>query len=98
MAEKVKVQVNRLSAFIPLSIYIKHFDEPSIVFHISDFHYPLHYNKRLSKDEILVYEALKQAHNIYSINELYVKDTVVRFKEIEDYSHYQTELNFNESV
>ena len=31
-------------------------------------------------------------------NTLLVKDTMVRFKEIEDYSHYQTELNFDESV
>lgn len=56
------------------------------------------YNKRLSKNELLVYEGLGQAYKIYPVNELYVKDIVVRFKEIEDYSHYQTELNFDESV
>lgn len=52
----------------------------------------------MSKTELLVYEALRQVYKIYPVNELYVKDTVVRFKEIEDYSHYQTELNFDESV
>lgn len=98
MAEKVKVQVNRLPAFIPLGIYIKYYDKPNIVFHITDFNYPLSYNKLLSKNELLVYEGLRQAYKIYPVNELYVKDTVVRFKEIEDYSHYQTELNFDESV
>lgn len=98
MAEKVKVQVTKLPAFIALDTYIKHFGEPNIVFHITDFNHPLSYNKRLSKTELLVYEALGQVYKIYPVNELYVKDTVVRFKEIEDYSHYQTELNFDESV
>ena len=106
MAERAKVQVTKLPAlietsdlkFIALDTYIKHFGEPNIVFHITDFNYPLSYNKRLSKTELLVYEALGQVYKIYPVNELYVKDTVVRFKEIEDYSHYQTELNFDESV
>ena len=52
----------------------------------------------MSKTELLVYKALGQVYKIYPVNELYVKDTVVRFKEIEDYSHYQTELNFDESL
>lgn len=98
MAERAKVQVTKLPALIALDTYIKHFGEPNIVFHITDFNYPLSYNKRLSKNELLVYEGLGQAYKIYPVNELYVKDTVVRFKEIEDYSHYQTELNFDESV
>lgn len=98
MAERAKVQVTKLPAFIALDTYIKHFGEPNIVFHITDFNYPLHYNKRLSNTKLLVYEVLGQEYKIYSVNELYVKDTVVRFKEIEDYSHYQTELNFDESV
>jgi hypothetical protein len=98
MAEKVKVEVTKLPAFIELDTYIKHFGKPNIVFHINNFNYPLSYNKHLSKTEVLVYKALGQAYNIYPVNELYVKDTVVRFKEIEDYSYYQTELNFDESV
>ena len=44
MAERAKVQVTKLPAFIALDTYIKHFGEPNIVFHITDFNYPLSYN------------------------------------------------------
>ena len=78
MAEKVKVQVNRLPAFIPLDVYIKYYGKPTTVFEQSNLDLPVSY-----------YDPT---------NTLLVKDTMVRFKEIKDYSHYQTELNFDESV
>ena len=89
MAEKVKVQVNRLPAFIPLDIYIKYYGKPTTVFEQSNLDLPVSY-----------YDTLTFVAGWASVptNTLLVKDTMVRFKEIEDYSHYQTELNFDESV
>ena len=43
MAEKVKVQVNRLPAFIPLDIYIKYYGKPTTVFEQSNLDLPVSY-------------------------------------------------------
>ena len=56
------------------------------------------FKQKISKDEILVYEPLNGKHSLYNIDRILVKDIVVRFKDIEDYTHYQTELDFDESV
>ena len=78
MTKRVKVQVTKLPAFIALDTYIKHFGEPNIVFHITDFNYPLSYNKRLSKNELLVYEGLGQAYKIYPVNVFYILHNMLK--------------------
>lgn len=98
MTERVKVQVNKIAAFIPIREYLKLYGSPTTVFHCYSLGIPMTFKQQVSKDEILVYEPLNSKHSIYNIDRILVKDIVVRFKEIEDYSHYQTELNFDESV
>ena len=98
MTERVKVQVNKIVAFIPVKEYLKLYGNPTTVFHGHSLDIPMTFKQKISKDEILVYESLNGKHSIYNIDRILVKDIVVRFKEIEDYSHYQTELNFDESV
>ena len=92
MTERVKVQVNKIVAFIPVKEYLKLYGNPTTVFHGHSLDIPMTFKQKISKDEILVYEPLNGKHSLYN------KDIVVRFKDIEDYTHYQTELDFNESV
>ena len=80
MTERVKVQVNKIAAFIPIREYLKLYGSPTTVFHGHSLDIPMTFKQQVSKDRILV------------------KDIVVRFKDIEDYTHYQTELDFDESV
>lgn len=98
MTERVKVQVNKIVAFIPVKEYLKLYNNPTTVFHSHSLDIPMIFKQKISKDEILVYEPLNGKHSIYNIDRILVKDIVVRFKDIEDYTHYQTELNFDESV
>ena len=98
MTERVKVQVNKIAAFIPVKEYLKLYDSPTTVFHGHSLDIPMTFKKQISKDEILVYEPLNGKHSIYNIDRILVKDIVVCFKDIEDYTHYQTELDFDESV
>lgn len=98
MTERVKVQVNKIAAFIPVKEYLKLYGSPITVFHGHSLDIPMTFKKQISKDEILVYEPLNGKHSIYNIDRILVKDIVVRFKDIEDYTHYQTELDFDESV
>ena len=98
MTERVKVQVNKIVAFIPVKEYLKLYGNPTTVFHSHSLDIPIIFKQKISKDEILVYEPLNGKHSIYNIDRILVKDIVVRFKDIEDYTHYQTELNFDESV
>ena len=98
MTERVKVQVNKIVAFILVKEYLKLYGNPTTVFHGHSLDIPMTFKQQVSKDEILVYEPLNGKHSIYNIDRILVKDIVVRFKEIEDYSHYQTELDFDESV
>lgn len=98
MAEKVKVQVNRLPAFIPLDIYIKYYGKPTIVFEQSNLDLPVNYYDTLTEGMSLIHRPFVAGWASVPTNTLLVKDTMVRFKEIEDYSHYQTELNFDESI
>lgn len=98
MTERVKVQVNKIVAFIPVKEYLKLYGNPTTVFHSHSLDIPMIFKQKISKDEILVYEPLNDKHSIYNIDRILVKDIVVRFKDIEDYTHYQTELDFDESV
>lgn len=98
MTERVKVQVNKIAAFIPIREYLKLYSSPTTVFHGHSLDIPMTFKQQVSKDEILVYEPLNGKHSIYNIDRILVKDIVVRFKDIEDYTHYQTELDFDESV
>ena len=98
MTERVKVQVNKIVAFIPVKEYLKLYGNPTTVFHGHSLDIPMTFNQKISKDEILVYEPLNGKHYIYNIDRIFVKDIVVRFKDIEDYTHYQTELDFDGSV
>lgn len=98
MTERVKVQVNKIVAFIPVKEYLKLYGNPITVFHGHSLDIPMTFKQKISKDEILVYEPLNGKHSIYNIDRILVKDIVVRFKDIEDYTHYQTELDFDESV
>lgn len=98
MTERVKVQVNKIVAFIPIKEYIKLYCNPTTVFHGHSLDIPMTFKQQISKDEILVYEPLNGKHSLYNIDRIFVKDIVVRFKDIEDYTHYQTELDFDESV
>lgn len=98
MTERVKVQVNKIVAFIPVKEYLKLYGNPTTVFHSHSLDIPMIFKQKISKDEILVYEPLNGKHSIYNIDRILVKDIVVRFKDIEDYTHYQTELDFDESV
>lgn len=98
MTERVKVQVNKIAAFIPIREYLKLYGSPATVFHGHSLDIPMTFKQQVSKDEILVYEPLNGKHSIYNIDRILVKDIVVRFKDIEDYTHYQTELDFDESV
>ena len=98
MTERVKVQVNKIAAFIHIREYLKLYGSPTTVFHGHSLDIPMTFKQKISKDEILVYEPLNGKHSIYNIDRILVKDVVVRFKDIEDYTHYQTELDFNESV
>ena len=92
MAERAKVQVNRLPAFIPLDIYIKYYGKQS------NLDLPVSYYDILTEGMSLIHRPFVAGWASVPTNTLLVKDTMVRFKEIEDYSHYQTELNFDESV
>lgn len=98
MTERVKVQVNKIVAFIPIREYLKLYGSPTIVFHGHSLDIPMTFKQQVSKDEILVYESLNGKHSIYNIDRILVKDIVVRFKDIEDYTHYQTELDFDEFI
>lgn len=98
MTERVKVQVNKIVAFIPIKEYLKLYGNPTTVFHCHSLDIPMTFKQKVSKDEILVYESLNGKHSLYNIDRILVKDIVVRFKDIEDYTHYQTELDFDESV
>lgn len=98
MTERVKVQVNKIVAFIPVKEYLKLYGNPTTVFHSHSLDIPMIFKQKISKDEIFVYEPLNGKHSIYNINRILVKDIVVRFKDIEDYTHYQTELDFDEFV
>lgn len=98
MKDRVKVQVNKIIAFIPIKEYIKLYGNPTAVFHGHSLDIPMTFKQQVSKDEILVYEPLNGKHSLYNIDRILVKDIVVRFKDIEDYTHYQTELDFDESV
>ena len=98
MTERVKVQVNKIAAFIPIREYLKLYGSPTTVFHGHSLDIPMTFKQQVSKDEILVYEPLNGKHSLYNIDRILVKYIVVRFKNIEDFTHYQTELNFDESV
>lgn len=98
MTERVKVQVNKIVAFIPIREYLKLYGSPTTVFHGHFLDIPMTFKQQVSKDEILVYESLNGKHSIYNIDRILVKDIVVRFKDIEDYTHYQTELDFDEFI
>lgn len=98
MTERVKVQVNKIVAFIPIREYLKLYGSPTTVFHGHSLDIPMTFKQQVSKDEILVYESLNGKHSIYNIDRIFVKDIVVRFKDIEDYTYYQTELDFDEFI
>lgn len=98
MTERVKVQVNKIVAFIPIREYLKLYGSPTTVFHGHFLDIPMTFKQQVSKDEILVYESLNGKHSIYNIDRILVKDIVVRFKDIEDYTYYQTELDFDEFI
>lgn len=93
--ENKKVVVNKIIALIPLSTAIslklifKH------VYEIDDLDMPITFDRMLDSQTVL--GRLGVNWKVLSINRCYIKDTVVRFKEIEDYTHYQTELNFKEN-
>lgn len=97
MEEKIKVQVNKITAFIPLKEYLKLYDNPITVFHCNSLDIPIKF-KQVLRNEVLVYEPTNGKHSVYNIDRILVKDVVVRFKDIEDYTHYQTELKFDESI
>lgn len=58
MTERVKVQVNKIAAFIPIREYLKLYGIPTTVFHGHSLDIPMTFKQQVSKDEILVYEPL----------------------------------------
>ena len=55
MTERVKVQVNKIVAFIPVKEYLKLYGNPTTVFHGHSLDIPMTFKQQVSKDEILVY-------------------------------------------
>lgn len=93
----IKVEVNKVVGFIRVNDYIKTFnDTPTTVYHTNDLDFPLKFIKCLSTDQILI--QTMTGYMIYKASNIVVRTSVVRFKDIEDYTHYQTELDFDESV
>ncbi len=97
MEKKIKVQVNKIAAFIPLKAYLTLYGNPTTVFHCNSLDIPVKF-KQAFQNEVLVYEPMNDKHCLYNINRVLVKEVVVRFKDIEDYTHYQTEIKFDESI
>ena len=81
MTEKVKIQVNRLPAFIPLDIYIKHYGKPTTVFEQSNLNLPVSYYDTLTEGMSLIHRPFVAGWASVPTNTLLVKDTMVRFKE-----------------
>lgn len=91
-----KVVVNKYPAFIPLdrvkeTIVIG----KTIVFKSDNLNMSFTLFKEIDgKTYVLNNGAL--GYTLCKITDLFIKEEVVRFKDIEDYTHYQTELNFGE--
>ena len=66
MTERVKVQVNKIVAFIPVKEYLKLYDNPTTVFHGHSLDIPMTFKQKISKDEIEI--RLLEGENL----ELYV--------------------------
>lgn len=92
-----KPEVTKIVGFIPLAVYLKHNENPEYVFGIADMELPIRFVERLSATQCLV-NSLGMGFAVVNTKELYVRQYVVPFSEIENLCTYQKEIDFNEHI
>ena len=92
-----KPEVTKIVGFIPLAVYLKHNKNPEYVFGIADMELPMQFVERLSATQCLV-NALGTDFAVVNTKELYVRQYVVLFSEVENLCTYQKEIDFNEHI
>lgn len=92
-----KPEVTKIVGFIPLAVYLKHNKNPEYVFGIADMELPMRFVERLSATQCLV-NSLGMGFAVVNTKELYVRQYVVPFSEIENLCTYQKEIDFNEFI
>lgn len=92
-----KQEVTKIVGFIPLAVYLKHNDKPEYVFGIADMELPMQFVERLSATQCLV-NALGIGYTVIDTKELYVRQYVVPFSEVENLCTYQKEIDFDEHI
>lgn len=92
-----KSEVTKIVGFIPLAVYLKHNKNPEYVFGIADMELPMRFVERLSATQCLV-NSLGMGFAVVNTKELYVRQYVVPFSEIENLCTYQKEIDFNECI
>ena len=93
--EKKKVEVNRYDALISLIDYLRHNTLPKDVYIVSQNSIEIHYRVYNRIDtNTLVGQRVDGTYEIIHVTDCYAKVKCVIFKDIEDYTMYQPELNF----
>lgn len=91
-----KVCIDRYEAFIPYINHVKNGVTNYACYLADDFNFPLAIVKHLNNNEVLCKTINTGKHMVVDAKKLYVKRIVVLFKDIEDYTHYQTEIKFKD--
>lgn len=93
---KNKVCIDRYEALIPYVTCRNHGIKHNTAYAAGDLSFPLNIVKDLDNDEVLCRIIATGKHVVVSAKELYVRRIVVLFKDIENYAHYQTEIEFKD--